>query len=46
MDGIFVNKPNPQLIYDTLARILGRQYNAEITVTVRPKKQITEKETL
>lgn len=37
MDGMFVNQPNPQLIYDTLARILGQQYDAAITVTVHPK---------
>lgn len=37
MEGTFVNRPNVQLIYDTLARILGEQYGAKVTVTVRPK---------
>lgn len=36
MDGTFENELNVQLVYDTLARILGEQYGAKITATVRP----------
>lgn len=39
MEGVFVNQPNVQLIYETMARITGRKYGAQITVTVRPKVQ-------
>lgn len=36
MDGTFENELNVQLVYDTLARILGEQYGVKITATVRP----------
>lgn len=37
MDGVFENSLNVQLLHETLAQILGEQYGAKITVTVRPK---------
>ncbi len=43
MEGTFVNKPNVQLIYDTIARIVGEKYGVKITMTAIPKK--TEEET-
>lgn len=39
MDGKFENQLNVQLIYDTLARILGVQYGVKITAMVRPKDE-------
>lgn len=44
MEGVFVNQPNVQLIYETMARILGEQYGVNITVTVRPKPQEEKEE--
>lgn len=44
MEGTFVNRPNIPLMYEALARILGEQYGAKITVTVRPKDPAPEKE--
>jgi len=42
MDGTFVNKPNVQLIYDAIARIVGEKYGVKITATVTPKQKKEE----
>lgn len=44
MEGVFVNQPNIQLVYETMARILGERYGVQITVTVRPKLQEEKEE--
>lgn len=39
MEGTFENHLNGPLFYETLARILSKQYGVEITATVRPRGQ-------
>lgn len=39
MEGAFENHLNGKLFYETLARILGEQYCAKITVTVIRKEE-------
>lgn len=41
MKGTFENHLNGPLFYETLARILSEQYGVKVTVTVRPKRQIS-----
>lgn len=39
LQGVFVNQPNIQILYETLARVIGEQYGCEITVKVTPKEE-------
>lgn len=39
LHGVFVNHPNIQLFYETLARIIGEQYGCEVTVKVTSKEE-------
>lgn len=41
--GTVENRVNVDLVFQTLARLLGEQYGCKITVTVRPKEERNER---